>query len=373
MKAELIIKHIEKWAPPGAAWKNDNVGLQIGSGLSEVTNIFLCLELSLAALKQAIKKNCNFIITHHPFIFKSLKRITPDYDEKSAIVAELIKNNMTVYSAHTNLDFTKEGVSFTLANKLGLTRTSFLENESENQLKVVVFVPANTANKVAEAIFEAGGGIIGDYSKCSYSSSGFGTFYGNGSTNPAVGSKEVFEKVDEIRLEVLVDSWNINKVLKAINKAHPYEEPAYDVYPLLNKNVNYGYGVIGELTKSLSEEEFLNLVADKLNTKNIRYCKGSKKKISSVAVCGGSGADLISSALAQKADAYVTADIKYHSYQDAENKMLLIDAGHYETEILVLDTVKSKLETLIKKEKIKIFKYTGSTNPVRTYNYIKEK
>lgn len=373
MKINSIIKFIEKWAPPGAAWKNDNIGLQVGSGLLDVTNIFLCLELDELGLNQAIKKNCNLIITHHPLIFKSLKNILPDNDSKSALIQKLIKNDISVYSAHTNLDFTKDGVSFALADKIGLKETTFLENESENQFKVVVFIPANSVTKVADAIFNAGGGIIGNYNKCSYASGGYGTFEGNESTNPVVGKKESFEKVEEIKLEVTVDSWNLNKVLKAIQINHPYEETAFDVYPLTNKNVNYGFGVIGKLEKSLTEKEFLKLVTDKLKTDNLRYCRGSNKKIANVAVCGGSGSDLISSALKHSADAFVTADIKYHSYQDAENKMLLIDAGHYETEILILDAVRSKLKTFIANNNHKVFKYTGSTNPVRTYNNIKEK
>ncbi|MCF8241644.1 MAG: Nif3-like dinuclear metal center hexameric protein [Melioribacteraceae bacterium] len=364
-----LINMIEEWAPPGVAWDKDNVGLQVGSLRRKVQNIMLSLELNDKVLEQALNKNCNFIFTHHPFLFTPLKRIDTDRDEKSDLIEKLIKNDITLYSAHTNLDFTKDGVSFELAKTLKLTDIDFLVNEDSSQVKLVVFVPQTHIEKLSDEIFKAGGGIIGEYNKCSFRVEGNGTFEGSENTDPAVGNKLNFEVVEEVRLEVLVDKWNLQKVLSTMYKAHPYEEPAYDIYPLRNKNVNYGFGAIGNLAQSMKPDEFMNHVCLSLKTSNLRFTKGRSNKIKKVAVCGGSGSDLLKSAIASGADAFVTADVKYHAFQDAENKILYIDAGHYETEIHALNIVKKKIDSLIseRKQKIKVYKYTGSTNPVKFF------
>lgn len=370
MIGEEVIRVIENWAPPGAAWEKDNVGLQVGSPKQKITNIFLCLELTDKAINEAIRKKANFIFTHHPFLFKPLKKINTHFDPKSKLVEKLIKNDITLYSAHTNLDFTKEGVSFELGNKLKLENLTFLEYEKDNQVKLVVFVPEPSLTKVSEALFKAGAGKIGEYSNCSFISSGIGSFRGSQNSNPNIGMKGNLELVDEIRLEVIVNSWNLGKVVNALNNAHPYEEPAFDLYPLQNSNVNFGFGVIGSLQRAMSKNEFLKHVCKSLKTDNVRYTVGKKNKIKKVAVCGGSGSDLLASAIKKGADAFVTADIKYHTFQDAENNILFIDAGHYETEIHALERVKIKLENLIKSkgEPVKVIKFSGSTNPVKFFN-----
>ncbi len=370
MKVKELIKHIESWAPPGVAWEGDNVGLQIGSGQSDISNILLALELDEKSLNQAIRKNCNFIFTHHPFIFKPIKRIDTSKDLKSRLIEKLIKNDISLFSAHTNLDFSRGGVSFELAKVLGLKNIRFLENTSGDQCKLVVFVPKEAEEKVAQAVFKSDAGIIGEYKNCSFRLDGKGTFEGSEKSSPVVGMKQNYESVDEVRLEVIVEKWNIKSVINAMIEAHPYEEPAYDIYPLNNTNPNYGYGAIGELESSMNPDKFLGHVCESLNTKSVRFCKGKKNSIKSVAVCGGSGADLINSVIGKKADAYVTGDIKYHAFQDAENEILLVDAGHYETEIHSLNAVKKNLEAMLKssRDKIKVFKYSGSTNPVKFYN-----
>ncbi|MBK8944702.1 MAG: Nif3-like dinuclear metal center hexameric protein [Ignavibacteriae bacterium] len=370
MVTQNIIEHIENWAPPAISWEKDNVGLQIGSTKEKVTNIFLCLELTEKALNEALKKNCNFIFTHHPFLFKPLKKIDITSNPKSQIIEKLIKNNVTLFSAHTNLDFTKDGVSFELAKVLELQNIKFLVNQNSNQHKIVAFIPQENIEKVSEEMFKVGAGIIGDYEKCSFQLNGKGTFWGSENTNPNVGEKQKFEKVDEVRFEVIVDSWNLKKAISTLKQNHPYEEPAFDIYELKNENLNYGFGAVGNLKKSMNKDEFLKFVCEKLKTENLRYSNFGNKKINKIAVCGGSGSDLLDSAIKIKADAFVTADIKYHSFQDAENKILFIDAGHYETEIHSLNAVKRKLEKLIseKSENIKIYKYSGSTNPVKYFN-----
>ena len=213
----------------------------------------------------------------------------------------------------------------------------------------------------------AGAGIIGEYMNCSFRTSGIGTFKGSEKSNPKLGLKNRLEKVVEVKIEFIVNSFDVNKVIAAMKQTHPYEETAYDIYPLANDNANYGMGVIGELKTALSEKEFLNLVSKSLRTKNLRFSRGTKSKIKKVAVCGGSGSDLLDASIKRGADAFVTADVKYHTFQDAENKILLVDAGHFETEIPVLDELKIRIEKSVT-DKTKVYKYSGSTNPVVFYN-----
>jgi dinuclear metal center YbgI/SA1388 family protein len=371
MKCIEIIKYLEQWAPKETAWERDNVGLQVGSGERDIKNIFLCLDVTPSAVDEAVRKSCNLIISHHPLLFNPLKRISTDKDPRSRIIEKLIKNDITLYSAHTNLDYTKDGVSFRLAKQLKLKNIDFLTRLSSNQVKLAVFIPEESLEKVSTAVFNAGGGRIGEYSNCSFRIAGKGTFKGSDKTNPSAGTKEVFETINEVRLEVLVDSWKLKAVLSEMLKVHPYEEPAYDIYPLDNENVNYGIGALGMLDSPMNPDEFLTYVCDTLNLKNFRYSGTGKKKIRTAAVCGGSGSEYINDAIKAGADAYITADIKYHSFQDAEEDILLIDAGHYETEIFAMDEVNERLRPLLNKQ-IKIFNYSKTTNPVKFFINKKE-
>lgn len=372
MTCKEIIKYLEDWAPKAIAWQNDNVGIQVGHTNKKIKNILLSLELTSEVIKQASQKNCNLIITHHPLIFQPLKRLDFNNDINAKLIEKLVEKKITLYSAHTNLDFTKHGVSFQLAKKVGLKNITFLKNLSSNQFKLTVFVPEIHVEKVSASIFNAGGGIIGEYSHCSFRSDGEGTFKGSVSSNPVIGSKGKYEKVKEVKFEVLVDSWKLKNVVNAMLAAHPYEEPAYDIYPVQNDNVNFGEGAIGNYTKELSKSEFLSLISKKLGAKNFRYVDGKNKRIKKVAVCGGSGIDLVIDALSKGADAFFTADIKYHSFHAAKGKIMLIDAGHYETEIHVLDELKKRLTNLTKEQnKIKILKFNGSTNPINFYNKLR--
>jgi len=369
MQCKEVIKHIEEWAPKAIAWDRDNVGLQVGTASRKIKNVMLSLDLNENVIKQALIKKCNFIITHHPLLFNPLTKIDTESDATSKLVEKLIKNNMTLYSAHTNLDFTKDGVSFQLANRLNLQNINFLHHLSENKIKLVVFVPEDFVEKVSNAIHRSGAGIIGNYSNCSFRIKGTGTFKGAEETNPAIGTKGKLESVDEIRLEVIVDKWKLPEVINSMKSVHPYEEVAYDLYPLKNENNQYGMGAIGELKKPMIKNEFLDFVLKKLNTKHLRYSNGKKANIKRVAVCGGSCSDILNTAIKLNADAFITADVKYHSFQDAEGKILFIDAGHYETEIHSIDEIQKRLEFFLNKEKrIKVYKYSGSTNPIIFYN-----
>ena len=371
MSGTEIIKYLEEWAPKGIAWDKDNVGLQIGNPGIKIKNILLSLDLSDAVIKDAIENNCNFIITHHPVVYHPLKNLDFSRNQNAQMIKRLIKNDITLYSAHTNLDFTKHGVSHQLAKRINLKQIRFLKNLPSNQVKLVVFVPTSHLNKVVEAIHQAGGGIIGEYSHCSFRTTGTGTFKGSQESNPSMGNRGKTKFVEEVKLEVLVDEWKLNQVISALKTAHPYEEVAYDIYTLKNQNVNYGMGTIGKLETAMSQREFLDFISSKLKITNFRFTSGNKKKIETVAVCGGSCGELIDEAILQNADAFVTADLKYHSFRDADGKILLIDAGHYETEIPVLDEVQKRLKTLlIKNEKIRVLKFKGSTNPIVFYNKI---
>ena len=369
MQCADVIKHIEQWLPKATAWDGDNVGIQIGDERRKVKNILLSLDLTEKVVDEAVRKNCNFIFTHHPVLFHPIRKLDFKNDTTSKVVGKVIKKDLLVYSAHTNLDFAKDGVSFQLAKKLELIKIRFLSNFSANHFKLAVFVPSSHLEKVADALHNSGAGVIGEYSNCSFRTTGTGTYKGSAISNPTVGKKGIREIVEETKLEVLVNSWDISKIISTLKKVHPYEEVAYDIYPLKNENVNYGFGAIGTLTKTMSLNEFLKFVRRKLRAKSLRFVKGTKSGIKNVAVCGGSGSRLLNEAISSKADAFITADIKYHTFQDAEEKILLIDAGHYETEIHSLDEVQKRLRRLLNdNRKIKVLKYRGSTNPISFYN-----
>lgn len=344
MKIKEIFQHIENWAPKGVAWEKDNPGLQVGAPEIKVRNILICLDLTREIVHEAITKKCNLIISHHPLLFRPIKKIQTSDDPASQLIELLLKNKITLYSAHTNLDFTKNGVSFELAKKLKLKNIRFLKKASDTQFKIVVFVPRSHVTQVSEALFSAGAGVIGEYSKCSYKLDGIGTFLGSNLSNPAVGQKGRIEEVLEIRLEVIADKWNIEEIIKRMKAAHPYEEPAYDIYPLANTSSNFGFGAIGEYDEPIKKDLFLRNVCRILKTPALKHSETNKGTIKKVAVCGGSGSELLHEAIRSGADAFITADIKYHTYFDANDKMLLIDGGHFETETVILERLKKYIE-----------------------------
>jgi dinuclear metal center YbgI/SA1388 family protein len=367
MKCKEIIKYLDDWAPPGSAWEQDNVGLQVGSPEAEVQKILLCLEITPEVLTDALKRKCNLLITHHPFLFHSVKRFNLDSDKTARLLADLIKNDISVLSYHTNLDYTTGGVSFQLAKALKLNAVEILVPFHDTQSKLVVFVPENAVETVANALYAAGAGHIGEYSGCSFRSKGQGTFLASENAKPVTGKKLQAEKVDEIRLETVIDNWKIEKALSAMLAVHPYEEPAYDVYSLHNRQKCYGAGAIGKLPSPMEAQKFLTHVKKTLNLKNFRYSRGNQKMVSTVAVCGGSAAEYVNTAVSRGADAYITADIRYHGFQDALEKLWLIDAGHYETEIMVLNEVAARLLSRFTSLSSNIFITDSITNPVTFY------
>ncbi len=358
MEHKTIFDFIEQWAPKGIAWEKDNIELQIGKHSDKTTGILLTLDVTSDSLIKAKEEKCNLVISHHPLFFNPLKNINLE-NEKGNLIEFAIQNKITIYSAHTNLDFTKDGVSFELAKVLGLQKVDFLEKAPSTQYKLVTFVPEDKVNILIEKLSEAGAGIIGNYTHCSYQLKGKGTFFGLEKTKPTVGEKGKLESVDEIRLEMIFEKWKLDKVLSTLIKNHPYEEPAYDIYPLVNRNVNYGFGAVGYLKEKMTASDFLKLVKAKLRAPSLKYTPGSKKFLSKIGVCGGSGSDLIQSAVNQGCDAFVTADLKYHTLLDYSDKILLIDAGHFHTEYPVINALEKKLNSFLqeRKEKVKVIKY----------------
>ena len=367
MTVKEFQKAFERIAPPAVAWKSDNVGIQIGKEHDTITGALVALDATIEVALDAKKKKANLVVTHHPLLFHPLKNITPN-SRTGKIVLCFIENNINLYAAHTNLDSVKWGVNFALANTLGLHNVGILSPLQESLMKIVVFVPHDHLENVATAMHEAGAGMFTKYDQCSFRGEGVGTFRGMNDAKPFLGEVGKLEKAKEVKLEMLCESWKVSGVISAMVSVHPYEEVAYDLYPLLNSNTEYGVGAIGDLPKKMNERDFLNYVQKKLETRALRFSAGGTT-IQRVAVCGGSGSEHIAEAIHQNADAVITADLKYHTFQDYENKILLIDAGHYETEQVVLPVLAEKIREILHQNKstAKVYKTIYSTNPVKYY------
>ena len=367
MKIKEFQREFEAIAPSAIAWKNDNVGLLVGRENDEIQNIVVALDLTMDVAKESKQKKANVIITHHPLLFHPVKNITSG-SRVGEIVLYLIENKINLFAAHTNLDSVKWGVNFTLAKTLGLSEIEILSPLKESLVSISVFVPRDFVEKVADAMHSAGGGTFTKYDRCSFRVEGIGTFRGMNNANPFIGTVGEIENVKEIRLEMLVEQWKISAVVSAMLQAHPYEEVAYNINPLKNNNTGYGLGAIGILPQPMKQEAFLSLIKKKLGTTAVRYT-GKSKSIKRVAVCGGSGAELIRDAVSQHADAMVTADLKYHTFQDFEEKILLVDAGHYETEHIVLPVLAKRIKQILNQNRHsgKVYLTKQSTNPVHIF------
>jgi dinuclear metal center YbgI/SA1388 family protein len=365
MRIQDIQKIIEEWAPTEIAQEEDNVGLQVGSSEKEIRRILVALEITPEVIREAIRKKADLIVTHHPMLFHPLKTVT-DSTSSGRFVQQLVQNDLAVYSAHTNLDFARDGVSFALAERLGLVDINFLEHSVSGLKKISVFVPPDHVDGVADAMANAGAGIIGDYERCSFRIHGTGTFQPQPGASPSVGTVGNFEKVPEVRLEMLVPGSRLTPVISAMLTAHPYEEVAYDVYPLENRSRDFGAGAIGNLKTSVSLRHFLKRIKASLSIPGVRFSGDPDSKVKRVAVCGGAGGSLLPAAIKEQADVFVTADVKYHTFQDARDKIALVDAGHYETEWPVLEALVRRLRRAITEsgEEIRAFVTTVVTNPI---------
>ncbi len=326
-----VLNCIENFAPPTLQESYDNSGVQCGNINEAATGALLCLDITIGVIDEAIQKKCNLIIAHHPLIFSPLKKLTgANYVEQ--LIIKAIKNDITLYACHTNADNVSTGVNHKIAQKLGLLNTQVLQPKKGLLKKLVTFCPDKNAETVREALFNAGCGNIGNYTNCSFNASGTGTFKANSTSKPFVGEKNKLHKEAEIRIETIFESYKEKLVIEALLNAHPYEEVAYDIYFLENKHPQIGSGIIGELPTEIDEKEFLLSLKDIFKASCIRYTQFLHKKIKKVALCGGSGSFLLKDAIYAKADVFITGDYKYHQFFEADNKLLIADIGHYESE-----------------------------------------
>lgn len=330
MKVKDICSFLEQIAPLSLQESYDNSGLLVGNKEQEIEAVLISLDCTEAVVDEAAAKGCGLIVVHHPIIFGGLKKLTGEnYVERTVIKA--IQSNIAIYAIHTNLDNWHLGVNFKIAQKIGLSNTKVLQPLSQKLLKLVTFVPSKQKEEVANALFAAGAGDIGNYSHCSFSLQGEGTFLANDKANPFVGQANQLHTEAETRLEVVLPNWKKSEVIAALNAAHPYEEVAYDIYALQNSIGLAGSGLIGELDKPLEPSSFLKHLKLSMELELIRFTP-LERQIQKVAVCGGAGSFLIKAAKAAGADAFVTADVKYHEFFDAEQAMMIADIGHFESE-----------------------------------------
>ena len=357
-----VTKYLEKIAPLHLQESYDNSGLQVGDYKSKVKGLLVSLDVTMEVIDDAINQQCNLIVAHHPIIFGEIKNVTKS-SLIGSIVFKAIKNNINIYAIHTNLDNVPNGVNSKIAEVIGLKRKKILLPK-QNLLKLVVFVPESHSEKVSQALFSSGAGNIGNYKNCIFSSQGEGSFLPTSGSNPYKGKEGRLEKVKEEKLEVIFPDYLLSNIIQSMNRDHHYEEVAYDIFKLLN-NSNTGSGMIGELEKPTDELEFLNLIKKKFHAAGLRHTKLINRPIKKVAICGGSGSFLLKNAMLENADILITSDYKYHQFFEAENKILIADIGHYESEQFTIDLIS---EFLMKKfTNFAIRLTTVNTNPI---NYL---
>ena len=336
MKIQEIASFLELVAPPSLQESYDNAGLLTGNNQWDCTGIICTLDATEPVVLEAIEKKCNLIVAHHPIIFGGLKKITgKNYVEQTIITA--LKNDIAIYAIHTNLDNVLHGVNAAIADKLGLVNRKILQPKNETLKKLFTFVPVEFAENVRSAIFNAGGGHISNYSECSFNMAGQGTFKPGEGTNPFTGKRGIRHTEDEIKMEMIFPAWQEKVMLAALFNAHPYEEVAYDIIALANENRGVGSGLVGELPEAISEIAFLGLLKEKFTLSVIRHTPLLKKPVKKIALCGGAGSFLIGDATASGADFYITGDIKYHEFFDANGTLVVADIGHYESEQFTID------------------------------------
>jgi len=359
-----ITSYLNSEIPSALQESYDNCGLLIGYSEAEITGALICLDITDAVLDEASVNNCNLIISHHPLIFSGIKSLTGS-NTTERLVIRAIRENIAIFALHTNLDNHFEGVNRFLCSKLGILNAEILKPLPDKLRKLVTFCPPSHAIQVREAILNAGAGQIGNYDSCSYSTEGEGTFRAQAGTNPFAGELGKLHTETELRIETIFPAYLENAVITALKKTHPYEEVAYDIYPLANLHYHIGAGMIGTLPKAIDAEEFLLFVKNTLLIGCIRHTEIKNKKIQRIAVCGGSGSFLIKDAIYCNADIYMTGDIKYHDFFIPENGMILADIGHYESE----QFTKELIYTLLKKKftTFALFISGTNTNPV---NYL---
>lgn len=363
MTIQEVTGILEAWAPLPNAEDFDNVGLLVGDAHREVTQILVAHDALEQVVTEAINKNCNLIVCFHPIIFSGMKKLTgKNYVERSVIKA--IKNDIAIYAIHTALDNVPHGVNHGMSQALGLTDCSILIPKSETIYKLSTYVPTAFAKMVTDTLFNAGAGFLGNYEECSFSTTGIATYKAKEGANPTLGEIGIQHQEPEIQIHITFEKRLEAKVLAALFKSHPYEEVAYELIALKNTNQYVGMGMIGSLPEALKESEFLSLIKKTFKTGGIRHSALLNKNIQKVAVLGGSGAFGIKDAIRSGADAYVTSDLKYHDYYTAENKILVTDVGHYESERFTKNLIADYLT-----EKIRNFAIILSEENTNPINY----
>lgn len=362
MKIKEIINTIEKLAPTSLQEDYDNSGVQVGDVSQEVNGVLICIDITENVLDEAISLNCNLIVSHHPLLFRSLKSITgKNYIERCVIKA--LKNDIVIYSAHTNLDNAVDGVNYHLAELIGLQDIRILSPKSDLLVKLVTFVPESHAENVRSALFNAGAGHIGDYDSCSYNLIGEGSFRASDDSSPFVGEigKLHFEK--EVRIETILPKYKMAEVTRALFSVHPYEEPAFDFYPLANEWKGAGSGIVGVLPESMPEQDFLYMLKDVFQLNTVMHTKMMNREIRDVAICGGAGSFLIPNAISYGADAFITGEARYNDFYDVEDKLLFAVLGHYESEISTKDIFYDVISK--KYTNFAVYKSSFDSNPVK--------
>lgn len=364
MQIASIISFLETVAHPSLQEGYDNTGLVTGNAAWECTGIICSLDATENVVDEAIARGCNLIVAHHPIIFSGLKKINgKNYVERTVIRA--IKNDIAIYAIHTNLDNVLHGVSGKMAAMLGLQNTTIMAAKENTLKKLFTFVPADKAAQVRQAIFDAGGGTISKYSECSFNTEGTGTFKAGEGTNAYVGNTGEHHTEKEIKIEIVFAAYLQAEIIRAMKSAHPYEEVAYDIIDIKNPHPQTGAGVLGELAAPMEQNNFLQHVSGVFGLQVIRHTAVTNKLIKKVAVCGGAGSFLIFKALQAGADAYITADMKYHEFFDAEGRMLVADIGHYESEQFTINLLQ---ELIVQKfPTFAVLKTEVETNPVKYF------
>ncbi len=364
MTIQEITNFLESVAPPSLQESYDNAGLLTGNSQWNCTGIITSLDATEAVVNEAIEKKCNLIVAHHPIIFGGLRKITgKNYVEQTIIMA--IKNDIAIYAIHTNLDNVLHGVNAAIADKLGLINRQILQLKSNTLKKLYTYVPVEHAEKLRSALFAAGGGNVSNYSECSFNIAGEGTFKAGEGSNPFIGEIGSRHSEDELKIEMIFPAWQQNSIINALQTAHPYEEVAYGIIDLDNKNQQIGSGLVGELTQPISETAFLALLKEKFNLSVIRHTLLLDKPVTKIALCGGAGSFLIGAAAAAGAQFYITGDVKYHDFFDANSRLVIADIGHYESEQytidLLFDILRQKFPTFA------VLKTGVKTNPVHYF------
>jgi len=341
-KIKQITHFLETLAPLPYQEAYDNAGLIVGNPSVTVTNVLVSLDCTEDVVDEAIAKGCNLIIAHHPIVFKGLKKFNGrNYVERTVIKA--IKNDIAIYAIHTNLDHVVGGVNFMIAERLGLNQVRILSPKKDTLMKLVFFVPVSNAQEVIDALHETGVGQIGNYDHCSFTVNGTGTFRPNESATPFIGTANQVEHVQESRVEVIFPTYLEATVMQTLLQVHPYEEVAHYITLLQNTNQEVGAGAIGLLPEALPAQEFLAYLKQKMQLNIIRHTAVCNPSIQKVAVCGGAGGFLLNDAIRQQADVFITADYKYHEFFDADNRILLCDIGHYESEVFTKELLQRYL------------------------------